>query len=106
MTKPNVDPTSIYRLMRECRIELTYSMLAAGKIAQLAIGDPSIRSTTVTYSTSPVLMQHDRMSELHPFGCKVTYFVEETHRRKFDATARVGILLGYRDGGYEIVAAE
>ena len=45
-------------------------MLAAGKIAQLAIGDPSIRSTTVTYSTSPVLMQHDRMSELHPFGTR------------------------------------
>jgi len=45
-------------------------MLAAGKIAQLAIGDPSIRSTTATYSTSPVLMQHDRMSELHPFGTR------------------------------------
>tara|TARA_B100001123_G_scaffold72463_1_gene81319 strand:- start:1642 stop:4056 length:2415 start_codon:yes stop_codon:yes gene_type:complete len=45
-------------------------MLAAGKIAQLAIGDPSIRSTTVTYSTSPVLMQHHRMSELQPFGTR------------------------------------
>ena len=45
-------------------------MLAAGKIAQLAIGDPSIRSTTVTYSTSPVLLQHARMSELHPFGTR------------------------------------
>ena len=45
-------------------------MLAAGKIAQLAIGDLSIRSTTATYSTSPVLMQHDRMSELHPFGTR------------------------------------
>jgi len=45
-------------------------MLAAGKIAQLAIGDSSIRSTTVTYSTSPVLMQHHRMSELQPFGTR------------------------------------
>ena len=45
-------------------------MLAAGKIAQLAIGDPSIRKTTATYSTSPVLMQHHRMSELQPFGSR------------------------------------
>ena len=45
-------------------------MLAAGKIAQLAIGDPSIRKTTATYSTSPVLLQHQRMSELQPFGTR------------------------------------
>ena len=45
-------------------------MLAAGKIAQLAIGGPSIRPTTAVYSTSPVLLQHDRMSELHPFGTR------------------------------------
>jgi mono/diheme cytochrome c family protein len=45
-------------------------MLAAGKIAQLAIGDPSIRPITETYTTSPVLMQHDRMSDLHPFGTR------------------------------------
>ena len=45
-------------------------MLAAGKIAELAVGDPSIRSTTEAYTTSPVLMQHARMSELHPFGSR------------------------------------
>ena len=45
-------------------------MLAAGKIAQLAIGDSSIRPTTAVYTTSPVLLQHDRMSELHPFGTR------------------------------------
>ena len=45
-------------------------MLAAGKIAQLAIGDPSIRKTTAVYTTSPVLMQHHRMSELQPFGTR------------------------------------
>jgi mono/diheme cytochrome c family protein len=45
-------------------------MLAAGKIAETAIGDPSIRSTTAVYTTSPVLMQHGRMSELHPFGSR------------------------------------
>ena len=45
-------------------------MLAAGKIAQLAIGDTSIRPTTAVYTTSPVLLQHDRMSELHPFGTR------------------------------------
>ena len=45
-------------------------MLAAGKIAELAVGDPSIRSTTAVYTTSPVLMQHARMSELHPFGSR------------------------------------
>ncbi len=45
-------------------------MLAAGKIAELAVGDPSIRATTAVYTTSPVLMQHARMSELHPFGSR------------------------------------
>ena len=45
-------------------------MLAAGKIAQLAIGSRSIRATTASYSTSPVLRQHYRMSELHPFGTR------------------------------------
>ena len=45
-------------------------MLAAGKIAQLAVGAPSIRSTTATYATSPVLLQHTRMSELQPFGTR------------------------------------
>ena len=45
-------------------------MLAAGKIAQLAVGSPSIRTTTAIYTTSPVLRQHYRMSELHPFGSR------------------------------------
>ena len=45
-------------------------MLAAGKIAQLAIGDPSIRKTTAVYTTSPVLRQHHRMSEIQPFGTR------------------------------------
>ena len=48
-------------------------MLAAGKIAQLAIGDTAIRKTTVTYSTSPVLLQHQRMSEMQPFGSRGGY---------------------------------
>ena len=45
-------------------------MLAAGRVAQLAIGDTSIRPTTAVYATSPVRLQHDRMSELHPFGTR------------------------------------
>ena len=45
-------------------------MLAAGKIAELAVGDPSIRPATAVYTTSPVLMQHARMSELQPFGSR------------------------------------
>ena len=45
-------------------------MLAAGKIAEMAVGDPSIRSATAVYTTSPVLIQHARMSELHPFGSR------------------------------------
>ena len=45
-------------------------MLAAGKIAQLAVASPSIRKTTAIYTTSPVLRQHYRMSELHPFGTR------------------------------------
>ena len=45
-------------------------MLAASKIAQLAVGSPSIRKTTAVYTASPVLRQHYRMSELHPFGSR------------------------------------
>ena len=45
-------------------------MLAAGKVAELAIGDHSIRPATAAYTTSPVLLQHDRMSELHAFGTR------------------------------------
>ena len=45
-------------------------MLAAGKIAELAVGGPSIRPATAVYTTSPVLMQHARMSELQPFGSR------------------------------------
>ena len=45
-------------------------MLAAGKIAELAVGGKTIRSTTSTYATSPVLLQHARMSELQPFGTR------------------------------------
>ena len=45
-------------------------MLAAGKIAQLAVGSPSLRKTTAVYTASPVLRQHYRMSELHPFGSR------------------------------------
>tara|TARA_B100000949_G_scaffold231335_1_gene243385 strand:+ start:149 stop:2554 length:2406 start_codon:yes stop_codon:yes gene_type:complete len=66
-------------------------MLAAGKIAQLAIGDPSIRSTTVTYSTSPVLMQHDRMSELHPFGTRGGFATEHYFPVDGEYEFRIGL---------------
>ena len=45
-------------------------MLAAAKIGRLAVGDPTIRPTVVTYKTSPLASQDDRMSEDLPFGSR------------------------------------
>lgn len=46
------------------------------------------------------------VKDLHPFGCLATYFVEPEERRKFDASGRKGILLGYIEGGYQILPME
>ncbi|HWP84004.1 MAG TPA: DUF1592 domain-containing protein, partial [Terriglobia bacterium] len=43
---------------------------AAGKIARLAIGDPTIRPDTSTYTVSPYLVQSERMNEDLPFGSR------------------------------------
>ena len=45
-------------------------MLAAAKISRQALGDPTLRPTTVTYKASPLLLQEDRMSEDVPFGSR------------------------------------
>jgi hypothetical protein len=45
-------------------------MIAAGKISQVAIGDPATRPVVQTYSVPPTLLQHDRMSEQLPFGTR------------------------------------
>jgi hypothetical protein len=46
-------------------------LLAAKKIARLAVGDPSIRPTTATYDIPYMtLMQDTRMSEALPFGSR------------------------------------
>ena len=45
-------------------------MLAAGKIGRLAVGDPTMKPTVVTYRTPPLAAQDDRMSEDLPFGSR------------------------------------
>ena len=45
-------------------------MLAAGKIGRLAVGDPTMKPTVVTYRTPPLAAQDDRMSEDLPFGTR------------------------------------
>jgi hypothetical protein len=45
-------------------------MLAATKISRQAIGDGTLRPTTETYRTSPLMLQDDRMSEDLPFGSR------------------------------------
>jgi hypothetical protein len=45
-------------------------MLAARKIARLAIGDPAMRPVVETYTVSRLLTQRDRMSEDLPFGSR------------------------------------
>ncbi len=45
-------------------------LLAAAKISRQAIGDPTLRPTTVTYKTSPLLSQDARVSDNLPFGSR------------------------------------
>ena len=45
-------------------------MLAAAKISRQALGDVTLRPTTVTYKVSPLLLQTFRMSEDLPFGSR------------------------------------
>jgi mono/diheme cytochrome c family protein len=45
-------------------------MLAASKVARLAIGDPTLRPGTTTYRSSPLALQDDRTSEQLPFGSR------------------------------------
>jgi cytochrome c5 len=45
-------------------------MSAATKISRLAVGDPTLRPVTETYTASPLLVQDDRMSEDLPFGSR------------------------------------
>jgi mono/diheme cytochrome c family protein len=45
-------------------------MLAAAKISRQALGDTTLRPTTVTYKVSPLLLQTSRMNEDLPFGSR------------------------------------
>jgi mono/diheme cytochrome c family protein len=45
-------------------------MLAAAKVARLAVGDPALRPGTTTYHSSPLALQDDRTSEQLPFGSR------------------------------------
>ncbi|MGE3509967.1 MAG: DUF1592 domain-containing protein, partial [Vicinamibacterales bacterium] len=45
-------------------------MSAAEQISRLAVGDASLRPVVKTYTVRPTHLQHDRMSELQPFGTR------------------------------------
>jgi len=45
-------------------------MLAAGKVARLAVADPSIKPAIATYRVAPLFAQNDRASEDLPFGSR------------------------------------
>ena len=45
-------------------------LLAATKISRRAVGDPTLRPTTVTYKTSPLMAQNGRVSDDLPFGSR------------------------------------
>ena len=51
-------------------------MLAAAKVARLAVGDPTQRPGTTTYRSSPLALQDDRTSEQLPFGSRGGFAVE------------------------------
>lgn len=40
---------------------------------------------------------------MHPFGCRVLYYIDSDHRRKYEPTASEGVLLGYVDSGWQIL---
>jgi mono/diheme cytochrome c family protein len=45
-------------------------MLAAAKVARLAVGDPTLRPGTTTYRSSPLALQDERTNEQLPFGSR------------------------------------
>ena len=45
-------------------------MLAAAKVARLAVGDPGLRPGTTTYHSSPLALQDERTNEQLPFGSR------------------------------------
>jgi hypothetical protein len=45
-------------------------LLAAGKVARLAVADPSIKPAVATYRVAPLFAQNDRASEDLPFGSR------------------------------------
>src|SRR5947199_4449047 len=51
-------------------------MLAAAKVARLAVGDPTQRPGTTTYRSSPLALQDDRTSEQLPFGSRGGFAVQ------------------------------
>jgi len=45
-------------------------MLAASKIARIALGDPDVKASIQKYEISRILVQDNRLSEDHPFGAR------------------------------------
>jgi hypothetical protein len=73
---------------------------AAGKIARLAIGDPTIRPDTHTYTISPYVVQSQRMSEDLPFGSRGGIAVK--HHFPLDGEYEIQVRL-QRTGGESLI---
>jgi mono/diheme cytochrome c family protein len=72
-------------------------MLAASKIGRLAIGDPTMKPTVVTYRTQPLAAQDDRMSEDLPFGTRGGLAVRHQFPTDGEYVVRVRLQRSYVD---------
>jgi cytochrome c5 len=69
---------------------------AAARISRLAVGDPTIRADSVTYTVSPYLVQSDRMNEDMPFGSRGGVAIH--HEFPLDGEYDIKIRLQRTDG--------
>ena len=51
-------------------------------------------------------VSYNQLDRLHPFGCRVLYYLDEQHRRKYDSPAAEGLFLGFTPGGFKILDLE
>ena len=73
-------------------------MLAAGKIARAAVGDPTQKPVGTTYETHQLLVQDDRVSEDLMFGSRGGLAVR--HNFLLDGEYEVSVKLVRNDDGY------
>ena len=75
-------------------------VFAAGKISRLAVGDPTLRPDTFTYTISPYMVQSQRMNEDLPFGSRGG--VSLKHHFPLDGEYEIQIRL-QRTGGESLI---